>query len=187
MKRKAESEQQPGVDTPLPRQPSSRTLQSMSLGAIPAFRNHSCANFNNLTGDQQRSDMKCVQDEEPVQEDSFSVSIFSYHIARWVIGSILSLPFAILFATVIDSFTQMAADTLTVFLVALILSLTQQVFDALGRMLAEVSGRKSIGRAVCFGTIVSQMLVITGGFYRTVHPVISAVRKIRSMFIHWRV
>ena len=114
--------------------------------------------------------------KENHKDDRLRVSIHSYHITRWFIGTALSSPFPLFFALVVDSLTQLAPSIAAVFLTGLVLLLTQQAFDSMGRLLAECGGRKSIGRAVCLGTIVSQTLVIAGGFYRTVHPAISAVR-----------
>lgn len=145
---------------------SNRTYEVVSLGAPrPVFRNRSFVTLERLRG---RNSME-------IEKESLRVSILSYHIARWLVGLVLSSPFSFLFAMVTDALTQMAPTPSAVFLSGFILLLTQQSFDALGRLLAEISGRESVGRAVCFGTIVSQALVIAGGFYRTVHPALSAV------------
>ncbi len=145
---------------------SNRTYEVVSLGAPrPVFRNRSFVTLERLRG---RNSME-------IEKESLRVSILSYHIARWLVGLVLSSPFSFLFAMVTDALTQMALTPSAVFLSGFILLLTQQSFDALGRLLAEISGRESVGRAVCFGTIVSQALVIAGGFYRTVHPALSAV------------
>lgn len=145
---------------------SSSTLQVLAL----RWPEPESAGESSLTFERTRG-----RNSEEIQHDNLRVSILSYHLARWAIGFPLSSPFAFLFAMVTDAFTQMAPNVRAVFLTALILLLTQQSFDALGRLLAEISGRNSVGRAVCLGTIVSQALVIAGGFYRTVHPVLSAV------------
>ena len=152
------------VDKPLPRKASTRTLEVVSLGAPAPLSRSSSVHFDE-------------QEKGNLQEERLRVSILSYHITRWFMGTVLSSPFPIFFALVSDSLTQLAPNIPAVFLTSFILLLTQQAFDSLGRLLAEVAGRKSIARAVCLGTIVSQMLVIAGGFYRTVNPVISAVSK----------
>eukprot|EP00594_Rhizosolenia_setigera_P010470 CAMPEP_0178974112 /NCGR_PEP_ID=MMETSP0789-20121207/22226_1 /TAXON_ID=3005 /ORGANISM="Rhizosolenia setigera, Strain CCMP 1694" /LENGTH=644 /DNA_ID=CAMNT_0020662311 /DNA_START=32 /DNA_END=1963 /DNA_ORIENTATION=+ len=144
---------------------SYRTLEVISVGAPrPMFRSESFVTLERLRG----------RNSVQIQEETLSFSISSYHIARCFIGLILSSPSAFLFAMVTDSLTQMAPSASAVVFSGIILLLTQQSFDALGHLLAEISGRKAVGRAVCFGTIVSQALVIAGGFYRTVHPALSA-------------
>lgn len=114
--------------------------------------------------------------------ENFKVSIVAYHGMRWCVDLLLASPFPFLYAAVADCLTHMAPSLGAVFATGFILLLTQQSFDALGRLMAVIAGQESLNRAVCFGTIVSQFLVVSGGFYRTVNPVVSAFCPIRYAF-----
>jgi hypothetical protein len=116
---------------------------------------------------------------------TFECPMAKYHLFRFVVGVCLSAPYAMMFAAITDTLTHLSPTISSVLMTGFVLLLTQQSFDALGRFLAEISGQDSIPRAVCFGTIVSQLLVISGGFYRTVPrflSFISAIGPIRYSF-----
>ena len=69
---------------------------------------------------------------------------------------------------VVDCFAGLSPSVGSTFLVGLTLVLTSQAFEAMGRMLSEFAGASDIAVAVTFASIFSQLLVIAGGFYKTV-------------------
>ena len=116
-------------------------------------------------------------DGEPCPE--LRCNVVQYHIVRFCVGCLVSFPWPLIFAFITDALSQMAPSVGNVFCIGCVLFLTQQAFEGMGRFLAELAGPTSMAIAVSFGTIASQMLVIGGGFYRTVPAAISAASPIR--------
>lgn len=125
---------------------------------------------------------------EPISEtnsgnrSAVAVSMGTYHLTRFAVSLLLASPWPFLFALVTESFSQMMPTVWATLGSGFILLLTQQAFDGMGCFLAEVAGPTNTPLAVCLGTIVSQLLVIAGGFYRTVPTFISAIGPIRYSF-----
>ena len=132
----------------------------------------------------RRSDSRYWQDEELEDEELAAVdaNVIVYHLLRFAVGVLIAFPWPMLFAFIADALTQMAPTVAAIFAIGCVLLLTQQAFESIGRFLAELAGPEFLPMAVCFGTIVSQTLVIGGGFYRTVPPVVSAASPIRYSF-----
>ena len=126
-----------------------------------------------------RSDSHYWQGEELAAVDA---NVTVYHLLRFAVGVLIAFPWPMLFAFIVDALTQMAPTVAAIFAIGCVLLLTQQAFESIGRFLAELAGPEFLPMAVCFGTIVSQTLVIGGGFYRTVPPVVSAASPIRYSF-----
>jgi len=80
----------------------------------------------------------------------------------------LSMWWPLLYALIIDSLTGLSPSLGSTFLVGLVLVLNSQVFESIGRLLAEIAGMSNIGVGITFASIFSQTLVIAGGFYKTV-------------------
>ena len=97
-----------------------------------------------------------------------ATEIWKYHALRFVASFMLSSPWPILYALVVDCFAGLSPSVGSTFLVGLTLVLTSQAFEAMGRMLSEFAGASDIAVAVTFASIFSQLLVIAGGFYKTV-------------------
>ena len=104
-----------------------------------------------------------------VKEPSvIATEIWKYHALRFVASLMLSSPWPMLYALVIDCFAALSPSVGSTILVGLTLVLTSQAFEAMGRMLSEFAGASGIAVAVTFASIFSQLLVIAGGFYKTV-------------------
>ena len=97
-----------------------------------------------------------------------ATEIWKYHALRFVASFMLSSPWPILYALVVDCFAALSPSVGSTVLVGLTLVLTSQAFEAMGRMLSEFAGASDIAVAVTFASIFSQLLVIAGGFYKTV-------------------
>ena len=97
-----------------------------------------------------------------------ATEIWKYHTLRFVASFMLSSPWPILYALVVDCFAALSPSVGSTVLVGLTLVLTSQAFEAMGRMLSEFAGASDIAVAVTFASIFSQLLVIAGGFYKTV-------------------
>ena len=97
-----------------------------------------------------------------------ATEIWKYHALRFVASLMLSSPWPMLYALVIDCFAALSPSVGSTILVGLTLVLTSQAFEAMGRMLSEFAGASGIAVAVTFASIFSQLLVIAGGFYKTV-------------------
>eukprot|EP00617_Octactis_speculum_P019911 CAMPEP_0185761668 /NCGR_PEP_ID=MMETSP1174-20130828/20613_1 /TAXON_ID=35687 /ORGANISM="Dictyocha speculum, Strain CCMP1381" /LENGTH=1048 /DNA_ID=CAMNT_0028443011 /DNA_START=249 /DNA_END=3395 /DNA_ORIENTATION=- len=142
-----------------------------------AFLDHNMI-YHKAVEEDDRVILDTSQDDDVVQ----SCSLISYHLLRFSIGAAFSAPFPMLFAFIIDTLTSITDDAGKVMLIGFILILTQQVFESLGRLLAEAAGMSNLSLAVGFASIFSQSLVIAGGFYRTVPKwlefvsVLSAIR-----------
>jgi len=97
-----------------------------------------------------------------------AVNIWTYHILRLMASLLLSSPWPILYALVIDCFAGLSPSVGSTILVGIILVFNAQAFEAMGRMLSEFAGASGVAVAVTFASIFSQLLVIAGGFYKTV-------------------
>jgi len=100
--------------------------------------------------------------------DTICIRVWEYHLLRFVIGLALSMWWPILYALIIDSLTGLSPSLSSTFLVGFVLVLNSQVFESIGRLLAEIAGMSGVGVGVTFASIFSQTLVIAGGFYKTV-------------------
>eukprot|EP00928_Gymnodinium_smaydae_P094432 TRINITY_DN7930_c0_g1_i3.p1 TRINITY_DN7930_c0_g1~~TRINITY_DN7930_c0_g1_i3.p1 ORF type:complete len:1271 (-),score=149.20 TRINITY_DN7930_c0_g1_i3:216-3584(-) len=93
--------------------------------------------------------------------------IDQYHVVRFLINFTLS-PWPILYALIIDGFAGISPSFSVTLLVGVILTLNAQVFESMGRMLAELAGTSRLAVGVAFASILSQTFVIAGGFYKHV-------------------
>ena len=116
------------------------------------------------------SDMSSLFKLKEVKEPSrvIATEIWKYHALRFVASFMLSSPWPILYALVVDCFAGLSPSVGSTVVVGLTLVLTSQAFEAMGRMLSEFAGASDIAVAVTFASIFSQLLVIAGGFYKTV-------------------
>jgi len=119
--------------------------------------------------------------DDNIQEGA-ACKIWQYHLARFLISILLSSVWPILFRLIIDSFTGISTSFGRTILCGVILALNAQVFESMGRMIAELAGPAGAAVGVAFASILSQTLVIAGGFYKTVkNPVFAWIGTINGI------
>ena len=106
--------------------------------------------------------IESISETKSGNRSAVAVSMGTYHLTRFAVSLLLASPWPFLFALVTESFSQMMPTVWATLGSGFILLLTQQAFDGMGCFLAEVAGPTNTPRAVCLGTIVSQLLVIAG-------------------------
>ena len=117
--------------------------------------------------------VKCMAQAIPLQisngkQHITTCGMWEYHYARFLVSILLSSVWPILFRLIIDSFTGISSSFGSSILCGVILVLNTQVFESMGRVIAELSGPSGVAVGVAFASILSQILVIAGGFYKTV-------------------
>ena len=100
--------------------------------------------------------------------EGLACAMWEYHIARLVISLLLGSIWPVFYALIIDSLTGICPTFGRTILCGVILALDAQVFESMGRALAELAGASRMAVGVAFASILSQTLVIAGGFYKTV-------------------